>query len=116
MRISLEEERKAILERMDTSRRTYRQMFGHEREPEHEHPSEPGTFPRSHTFKFITHHPYVTSLAALALIAALPRGALKKAAKGGAAVTAGVLRKSVKASVINHVLPSVFHLIRSRRS
>lgn len=113
---SLEEERTAILERMDASRRNYRRMFAHENEHEYKHPSVTNTFPRSHTFKFVTRHPYFTSLAVLALIAAMPRGSLKKAAKGSAAVTAGILRSQLKSSLINGVLPSVLHLMRSRRS
>jgi hypothetical protein len=49
----------------------------------------------------------------VAVVAALPRGSLKKAAKGSAAVTAGMLRHQMKASVINHILPSMLHLMRS---
>jgi hypothetical protein len=116
MKGSLEEERMAILERMDATRRNYRRRFDVENENEKENrpPSVANTFPRSHTFKFVTRHPYFTSLAVLALIAAMPHGSLKKAAKGGAALTAGILRSQVKASVINSILPSVMHMMRRR--
>ena len=86
MNHSLEEERKAILERMDASRRSLRQMLSDEEE--HKHPFAANTFPRSHTFKFLIRHPYLVGLAVVAVVAALPRGLLKKAAKGSAAVTA----------------------------
>lgn len=117
MKSSLEEERMAILERMDATRKNYRRMFNveDENEKEHRHGSVADTFPRSHTFKFITRHPYLTSLAVLGLIAAMPHGSLKKAAKGGAAITAGILRSQLKSSLINRALPSVLHLMRSHR-
>jgi hypothetical protein len=111
MNHSLEEERKAILERMDASRRSLRQMLSDEEE--HKRPFAANTFPRSHTFKFLTRHPYLVGLAVVAVVAALPRGSLKKAAKGSAAVTAGMLRHQMKASVINRILPSMLHLMRS---
>jgi hypothetical protein len=111
MNNSLEEERRAILEQMDASRRSLRQMFSDKEE--HQHPSADNTFPRSHTFKFLIRHPYLVGLAVVAVVAALPRGLLKKAAKGSAAITAGMLRHEMKGSLINHLLPSVLHLMRS---
>ncbi len=114
MNDSLEEERKAILERMDSSRRNYREMFSHP--DEREHSAGAHAFPRSHTFKFLTRHPYYATLAALALAAAMPRGSLKKAVKGSAAVTAGILSSQTKTSLIRRILPPVIHLMRSRKS
>jgi hypothetical protein len=111
----LEDERRAILERMSASRETYRDMFAREDSHEHEHVDEAHAFPRSRTFKFITCHPYYASLAALAAVAILPRGSVKKAVKGSAAVTAGILSSRAKTSMVTRVLPSVIRLLRSNK-
>lgn len=110
---SLEEERKAILERMSASRRNYRLMFAHE--DSHEQANHTHTFPRSHTFKLLTRHPYYVSLAALAAVAIMPRGSLKKAVKGSAAVTAGILSSETKTSMMRRVLPPMIRLLRSNK-
>jgi hypothetical protein len=110
---SLEDERRAILERMSASRESYRNMFAHEDKHEHERADEALSFPRSHTFKFITRHPYYTSLAALAAVGMLPKGSVKKAVKGSAAVTAGILSSRTKTSLITRVLPSMIRVMRS---
>jgi hypothetical protein len=118
---SLEDERKAILERMSASRRNYRNMFALEDSQEHAHEAhanEAHAFPRSHTFKFITRHPYFAALGALAAVAALPRGSVKKAVKSSAAVTAsiaGILGSPTRTSIITHVLPPVIRLLRSSK-
>jgi len=114
MNNSFEEEKEAILERMDASRRNLQQMLSYKEE--HNGPSDARTFPRSHTFRFLTRHPYLVGLAVLAVAVALPRGSLKKAVKGSAAVTAGILRDQAKRSVINHALPSMLSLMRSGKS
>ena len=110
---SLEDERRAILERMSASRESYRNMFAHEDKHEHERADEALSFPRSHTFKFITRHPYYTSLAALVAVAMLPKGSVKKAVKGSAAVTAGILSSRTKTSLITRALPSMIRMMRS---
>lgn len=112
---SLEDERRAILERMSASRETYRNMFARKESHEHERVDEAHVFPRSHTFKLITRHPYYSTLAALAAVALLPRGSVKKAVKGSAAVTAGILSSRTKTSLVTRVLPSVIHLLRSNK-
>jgi hypothetical protein len=61
---ALEDEKKALLERMHASRKAYRSRFVH---PEDEHPvKDVQAFPRSHTFKFLTRHPYSAALSLLA--------------------------------------------------
>ena len=113
MSTQLENERQALLERMSESRQDLRVRFVHK---EDEHPDE-GTlsgidvFPRSRTFKFITRHPYYSSLGLLAALAALPSGSLNKAVKGGMALTAGALGSGVRSLVMRQVLTS----FRSRR-
>jgi hypothetical protein len=61
MSAPLEEEKRALLERMHASRKVYRSRFPSETHPEPEHnqvppdPAPPITaaFPRSHTFRFV---------------------------------------------------------------
>lgn len=114
MSSSLEDERKAILERMSASRGNYRRMFAHE-EDSHRQADDAHTFPRSHTFKFLTRHPYYATLAALAAVAIMPRGSLKKTVKGGAAVTAGILSNGMKSVMMRRILPAAIHLLRSNK-
>jgi hypothetical protein len=111
----LEQERNALLERMHASRNNYRSELVHTEETE-----EPGrrattdAFPRSQTFKFITRHPYSTSLGLLAALLVLPRKPLGRAVKGGIALAAGVLGNSAKTLMMRQVLPSVVRSLRSR--
>lgn len=114
MSSSLEDEQKAILERMSVSRGNYRRMFAHE-EDSHRQADDAHTFPRSHTFKFLTRHPYYAALAALAAVALMPRGSLKKTVKGSAAVTAGVLGNGMKTVMMRRILPIAIHLLRSNK-
>jgi hypothetical protein len=111
MSTALEDEQKALLERMDASRRNYRSRFIHEHEDEQVHDTH--AFPRSHTFKFITRHPYYVSGALLAL-SLVSRGRLNKAVKGGVALTAGMLGSSARTLIMRQVLPSMISSLRSR--
>jgi hypothetical protein len=114
----LEQERNALLERMHASRNTYRSELVHTEETEEtEEPGRRATtdaFPRSQTFKFITRHPYSTSLGLLAALIVLPRKPLGRAVKGGIALAAGVLGTSAKTLMMRQVLPSVVRSLRSR--
>lgn len=111
MSSALENEQKALLERMDASRKNYRAMFVHE--DEHEQVHDTHAFPRSHTFKFITRHPYYVS-GALAALSLVSRGRLNRAVKGGLALTAGILGSSARTLMMRQVLPSVISSLRSR--
>ena len=51
MSASLEEEKRALLERMHASRSAYRSRFMHA--DENHHPNDAQAFPRSYTFKFL---------------------------------------------------------------
>ncbi|MEO8991403.1 MAG: hypothetical protein ABI284_03115, partial [Nitrosospira sp.] len=86
MSSALEAEQKALLERMDASRKNYRTMFAHEDEHGQVHDTQ--TFPRSHTFKFVMRHPYYVS-GALVALSLVSRVRLNKAVKGSIAITAG---------------------------
>ena len=111
MSTALEDEQKALLERMDASRRNYRSRFVHEHEDEQVHDTH--AFPRSHTFKFIMRHPYYVS-GALVALSLVSRGGLNKAVKGGVALTAGMLGSSARTLIMRQVLPSVISSLRSR--
>lgn len=112
MNNSLEDERKALLEQMSASRRTYRSKFMPADEQEQE--DETYAFPRSHTFKFITRHPYYASAGLLAVLSMIPRGPLNKALKGGVALTVGILGSSARTLMMRQVLPSMMRSFRSR--
>jgi hypothetical protein len=112
MSTPLEDEQKALLERMEASRRSYRSMFVHGDEDEQVHDMH--AFPRSHTFKFITRHPYYFSLGTLAALSLVSHGRLNKAMKGGVALTAGMLGSSARTVMMRQVLPSVIRSLRSR--
>ena len=114
---SLEDERKAILERMSASRRKAIGICSPMR-ISHEHANEAHAFPRSHTFKFLIRHPYSATLVALAAVAVLPRGSVRKAVKGSAAIAAGmagILGSRTKTSMITRILPPVIRLLRSNK-
>ncbi|KIO50240.1 hypothetical protein [Nitrosospira sp. NpAV] len=112
MSASLEDEKKALLDRMHASRDAYRSRFSHMEEEDV--PADAlHVFPRSHTFKFLTRHPYSAALGLVAVLAIMPRGSLRRATRTGAAVTAGLLGGKAKTLMIRQVLPSVVHLLRS---
>jgi hypothetical protein len=108
----LEEEKKALLERMHASRRAYRARFVHEEEAP---PPEEPAFPRSRTFRFLTRHPCTTALGVLAALAVVPRRSLGRAVKGGAALAAGALGRETKTLMVRHLLPAAAHWVRSNK-
>ena len=114
MSTPLENERRALLERMSASRKDYRSRFVHP-EDEHHPAVSADVFPRSRTVKFITRHPYYTSLGLLAALSAIPSKSVSRAVKGGIAVAAGVLGSSARTLVVRQVLPSMMRSFRSRR-
>jgi hypothetical protein len=115
MSSDLEQDRNALLERMHASRNNYRFELVHTEEPGRTgRTAGADAFPRSRTFKFITRHPYSTSLGLLAALSVLPRKPLGRAVKAGVALAAGVLSNSAKTIVMRQVLPSVVHSLRSR--
>ena len=111
MSSELEQERNALLERMHASRNNYRSELVHTEEPGRT--TTANEFPRSQTFKFLTRHPYSTSLGLLAALAFLPRKPLRRAVKGSIALAAGMLGNSAKTLMMRQVLPSVVRSFRS---
>jgi hypothetical protein len=115
MSTPLEDERKALLERMRASRRYYRSVFIPADEPPALDSDRTQAFPRSHTFKFLTQHPYSTSLGLLVALSIMPHGRLNRAVKGGLALTAGILGSGARAMMMRQVLPSIIRSFGSRK-
>jgi hypothetical protein len=115
MSTPLENERRALLERMNASREDYRSRFVHTEDEHHPAVRPTDVFPRSRTFKFIARHPYYASLGLLAAMSAVPSRSLSKAVKGGVAVTAGILGSSARTLLVRQVLPSMIRSFRSAR-
>lgn len=112
MSTSLEDERKELLERMRASRRYYRSVYTPADEPDPANDTQ--AFPRSHTFKFLTRHPYSASFGLLAALSMMPRAPLNKAVKGGIAIALGILGSSARTLMMRQVLPSMLRSIGSR--
>lgn len=113
MSTPLENERDALLTRMDASRNSYRaRLVKRERHPMVD---DGGVFPRSRTFRFIARHPYYASMGMVAALALIPRRPLGRAVKGGIALTAGILGSSARTLVMRQILPSVLDSLGSRR-
>lgn len=121
MSTPLEEERRALLARMQASREICRSRFPPQTPPEqfHDPAASPlhseQPFPRSHTFRFMQRHPYAAALAAGVLIAAIPGGAVKKAAKGSAVFAAGMIGSQARTLMLRELLPSMIRLMHSRK-
>lgn len=111
MSSSLEEQKKILLDRMEENRRNYRNNFiqpvsGTENSTALSDNS--GTFPRSHTFKLLTHHPYLIGIALIAALA-VSRGSLKNVLKKNLAFSADMLRSKVRMLIV----PVIIRLFRS---
>ena len=113
MSTSLEYEKKALLERMNATRREYRSRYGHE--DERTQATGDDVFPRSRTFRFIARHPYSISLGLLAVLSAVPSRSLSKAVKSGIALSSDMLGSSARTLVMREVLPAVIRSLNSRR-
>lgn len=131
---SLEEERQAILQRMQESRQHYRHMLRDQPEV-HVNPNHPqgwhaayavadDQFPRSKTLRWIAQHPFMCAAAVVALIAIVPgrRLARRIGAKGsnGNAATAFTTRGTSTIEALARILSAVASVVqhlptRSRR-
>lgn len=111
MSLSLEEQKKILLDRMEGNRRNYRDNFIQQFSSTENSAALSGNleaFPRSHTFKLLMHHPY---LIGITLIAALTvsRGSLKNILKKNLAFSKDMLMSKVKMLVV----PAIIRLFRS---
>ena len=108
---SLEEQKKILLDRMEENRRNYQNNLIQQlsvAEGLAVESSNSGGFPRSHTFKLLTHHPYLIGIALIAALA-VSRGSLKNILKKNLAFGAGILTSKVKMLIV----PVIIRLFRS---
>ncbi|MDP1678815.1 MAG: hypothetical protein Q8L02_01595 [Candidatus Nitrotoga sp.] len=111
MSLSFEEQKKILLDRMEENRRNYRNNFIQRfsiAENSTALPGNSGVFPRSHTFKLLTHHPYFIGIALFAALA-VSRGPLRNILKKNLACSTGMLTSKVKMLVV----PAIIRLFRS---
>ena len=111
MSLSFEEQKKILLDRMEENRRNYRNNVTQRFDSAENSTALPGNsevFPRSHTFKLLTHHPYFIGIALFAALA-VSRGSLKNILKKNLAFSAGMLANKVKILVV----PAIIRLFRS---
>ena len=111
MSLSLEEQKKILLDRMEENRRNYRNNFiqqfsGTETTTALSGNSE--VFPRSHTFKLLPQHPYLIGIALIAALAG-SRGSLRNTLKKNLAISKDMLKSKVKMLVV----PAIIRLFRS---
>jgi mannose/fructose/N-acetylgalactosamine-specific phosphotransferase system component IIC len=111
MSLSLEEQKKILLDRMEENRRNYRNNFIQQFSNTENSAVLSGdleAFPRSHTFKLLTQHPYLISIALIAALAG-SRGSLRNILKKNLAFSADMLKSKVKMLVV----PAIIRLFRS---
>jgi len=126
---SLEEERQAILDRMESSREHYRRMLLNEPEAhvsEH-HPEGRQVshvmvyeeFPRSRAMRWMIQHPFLCATAVAAIVVAGPLRITRTAMKGGKAAGAVARRSPSKIEAIARLAmaaASIAQQISARRS
>ena len=111
MSLSLEEQKKILLDRMEENRRNYRNNFTQQFDSDQNSTvlsGNSGVFPRSHTFKLLTHHPYFIGIALFAALA-VSRGSFRNILKKSLACSSGMLTSKVKMLVV----PAIIRLFRS---
>ncbi len=105
MSLSLEEQKKILLDRMEENRRNYRNNFIQQfsnTENSAVLSSDLETFPRSHTFKLLMHHPYLIALVG-------SRGSLRNILKKNISFSKNMLISKVKMLAV----PAIIRLFRS---
>lgn len=111
MSLSLEEQKKILLDRMEESRRNYRNNFIQQfssTENSTALSDNSGAFPRSHTFKLLMQHPYLIGIVLITALA-VSRGSLKNVLKKNLAFSADMLISKVKMLVV----PVIIRLFQS---
>lgn len=120
---SLEEERQAILQRMQESREHYRHMLRDQPEV-HVNPNHPqgwhaayavadNEFPRSKTMRWIAQHPFMCATAVTALIVIGPgRRLARTAAKRGDAATASTARSHSNIEALARILGAIASVVQ----
>lgn len=109
--LSLEEQKKIILDRMEESRRNYRSSLI-QRDSIAKNSTvllgNSGTFPRSNTFKFLMQYPYLLGIAVSAILV-VSRKPLKNLLKRNLAFRTSMLANKVKILVV----AALFRMFRS---
>jgi len=126
---SLEEERQAILDRMESSREHYRRMLLNEPEvhaSEHHPPERHAShvmvseeFPRSRAMRWMMQHPFLCITAVAAIVMIGPARLTRTALKGGKTTGAVVKRSPSKIEAIARLAmaaASIAQQISARRS
>ncbi|WP_173052492.1 hypothetical protein [Candidatus Nitrotoga sp. AM1P] len=111
MSLPLEEQKKILLDRMEENRRNYRNNFIQQfstTETSTALSGNSGAFPRSHTFKLLTQHPYLIGIVLIAALAG-SRGSLRNILKKNLAFSTDMLKSKVKMLVV----PVIIRLFRS---
>ena len=123
---SLEEERQAILQRMQESRQHYRHMLRDQPEV-HVNPNHPqgwhaayavaeDEFPRSKTLRWIAQHPFMCAAAVVALVAVVPGRRLARRARAngsnGNAATAFTARSTSNIEALARILGAVASVVQ----
>jgi hypothetical protein len=129
---SLEEERRALLAQIESSREAYRHML-HPRNTVTESPASGAArhlqaaapFPRSATMRWIMDHPYLSALAVASVVIMLrpPRRMMARAPKvrgpllkGATAMAAMLLRDPSKLRMAGNLFTAGRNFIRQRRA
>ena len=111
MSLSFEEQKKILLDRMEENRRNYRNNFTQQFDSAENSTvlsGNSGGFPRSHTFKLLTHHPYFIGIVLFSALA-VSRGSFRNVLKKSLACSTGMLTSKVKMLVV----PAIIRLFRS---
>lgn len=119
---SLEEERQAILQRMQASREHYRHMLRDQPEV-HANPHHPegrhavyavdrNEFPRSKTMRWIAQHPFLCAAAVAALIVIGPGRIVRGAAKGGNAAPAFTARSHLNIDTLARIATAIASVVQ----
>jgi hypothetical protein len=114
---SLEDERQAILDRMEASRERYRRMLRNQPEviANEAHPTgrhavyalPEDRFPRSAAMRWVAQHPVICAAAIAAVIVIGPGRIARTAMKGGSAATSLTLRNSPNIDTLGRLLSIV---------
>lgn len=118
---SIEDERQAILNRMEASRERYRHMLRNQPEvianvhhPVGRHAAyalPEDSFPRSATMRWIAQHPLLCAAAIAAVVAIGPRRIMRTAIKGGNAAASLTLRNSPNIDTLSRLLTIVADVV-----
>jgi hypothetical protein len=118
---SIEDERQAILDRMEASRERYRRMLRDQPEvianvhhPVGRHAAyavPEDRFPRSAAMRWVAQHPLLCAAAVAAVVVIGPRRIMRTAIKGGSAATSLTLRNSSNIDTLSRLFTIVADVV-----